>query len=82
MENFRCNLQRVCFQSVFSLCVGAPLPRMDNKRIKKVAKQIEFNMLVSKILVTIFVAFLAIMPLGYWLYFVRGLKTGGRVGCC
>lgn len=76
--------KEICFQSIFSLRLGAPLPHMDSQKIKKLTRQVEMNMLVSKILVTIFVAVLAIMPLGYWSYFVMGLKLSEElavVGC-
>lgn len=66
--------REISFQSVFSLRLGTPLPSMDGERIKKMVRQIELNMLISKILVTIFVAILAVLPFGYWLYFVKGLK--------
>ncbi|MEM0095191.1 MAG: hypothetical protein QW660_00940 [Candidatus Bathyarchaeia archaeon] len=76
--------REICFQSLFSLRLGATLPRMDNEKIGKMARQTEMNMLISKIIVTIFVAFLAVMPLGYWSYFVWGLKLAEElaiVGC-
>lgn len=76
--------REICFQSIFSLRLGAPLPQMDSDKIRKVARQVEMNMLVSKILITIFVAVLAVMPLGYWSYFVMGLKLVEElaiVGC-
>lgn len=76
--------REICFQSVFSLRLGASLPRMDSDKIGKMARQTEMNMLVSKILITFFVAVLAFMPLGYWSYFVVGLKLSEEfaiVGC-
>ncbi|MEM1588980.1 MAG: hypothetical protein QXZ68_02895 [Candidatus Bathyarchaeia archaeon] len=57
---------------------------MNDEKIGKVARQIEMNMLISKILVTIFVFVLAIMPLGYWSYFVMELKLAEELavaGC-
>lgn len=76
--------REICFQSLFSLRLGATLPRMDSEKLGKIARQPEMNMLVSKILITIFVAVLAIMPLGYWSYFVWELKLAEElavVGC-
>jgi len=76
--------REICFQSVFSLRLGATLPRMDSEKIGKMARQTEMNMLVSKILVTVFVAVLGVLPLGYWSYFVYGLKLAEElvvVGC-
>lgn len=76
--------REICFQSVFSLRLGATLPRMENAKISKIARQTEINMLVSKILMALFVVFLAVLPLGYWSYFVAGLKLAeelAAVGC-
>lgn len=76
--------REICFQSIFSLRLGAALPKMSSEKIGKMARQAEINMLISKILVTFFVAFLAMMPLAYWLYFVVELKLVEElavVGC-
>jgi len=76
--------REICFQSLFSLRLGATLPKMDAQRISKLARQTEINMLVSKILITFFAAILAVLPLGYWSYFVARLKLAEElavVGC-
>jgi hypothetical protein len=76
--------REICFQSVFSLRLGGTLTRMDGEKIGKMARQTKTNLLVSKILVTVCVAFLAVLPLGYWSYFVYGLKLSEElavVGC-
>ncbi len=76
--------REICFQSLFSLRLGATLPRMDAQKVSKLAGQTEINMLVSKILITFFVAVLAVLPLGYWSYFVAGLRLQEElavVGC-
>ncbi|MBS7647097.1 MAG: hypothetical protein QXK93_07290 [Candidatus Bathyarchaeia archaeon] len=66
--------REVCFQSIFSLRLGAALPQMDSQKINRIAKQAEINMLISKILITIFVVVLAVLPLGFWSYFIMELK--------
>ena len=75
--------REICFQS-FSLHLGTTLPKMDAQKIGKLARQAEIKVLVSKILIMFFVAFLAVLPLGYWSYFVAGLKLAEElavVGC-
>lgn len=66
--------KEICFQSVFSLRLGAAFPRMDEARIEKIVSQTRASMAINKILITIFVAILGIMPLGYWSIFVRDLN--------
>lgn len=76
--------REVCFQSIFSLRLGATLPKMDSYKIGKMTKQAEMNLMVNKILITVFVVVLSILPLGYWSFFVAGLKLPEEiavVGC-
>lgn len=66
--------KEICFQSVFSLRLGAAFPRMDEARIEKIVNQTRISMAINKALITIFIAVLGIMPLGYWAIFVRDLN--------
>lgn len=66
--------REICFQSVFSLRLGAAFPRIDEARIEKLVSQTRVSMAVNKVLITVFIAAQGIMPLGYWPMFVRDLN--------
>ncbi|MCS7113965.1 MAG: hypothetical protein RMJ15_09720 [Nitrososphaerota archaeon] len=66
--------KEICFQSVFSLRLGAAFPRIDEARIEKIVSQTRMSMMINKALITVFIAVLGIMPLGYWSIFARDLK--------
>jgi len=57
--------REICFQSIFSLRLGATFPRMGEAKIEKLVSQAKTSMLISKILVAIFVLILGVLPLSY-----------------
>jgi len=68
--------RELCFQSLFSLRMGAALPRMKDERTWKLVGQAKTNMLLNKVLVTIFMIIITAFSIGYssFLTIVSGLR--------
>ncbi|MBC7130864.1 hypothetical protein H5T51_06575, partial [Candidatus Bathyarchaeota archaeon] len=58
--------KEIVFQSIFSLRLGAPMPAMGNTKIDAVVRQAKVSMVINKVLITIFIIFMGILPISYW----------------